>query len=37
MGSLKNKIVSADEAVAILQDGDMVAVSGFVASARPTS
>ncbi|WP_345819987.1 acyl CoA:acetate/3-ketoacid CoA transferase [Methylobacterium fujisawaense] len=35
MGSLKNKIVSADEAVAILQDGDMVAVSGFVGIGTP--
>ena len=35
MGSLKNKIVSADEALAILQDGDMVAVSGFVGIGTP--
>src|SRR6478735_2170464 len=35
MGSLKNKIVSADEAAAILQDGDMVAVSGFVGIGTP--
>ena len=35
MSGLKNKIVSADEAVAILQDGDMVAVSGFVGIGTP--
>ena len=35
MGSLKNKIVSADEAVAIIHDGDMVAVSGFVGIGTP--
>ena len=33
--SLKNKIVTADEAVAIVQDGDMVAVSGFVCIGTP--
>ena len=32
---LKNKIVTADEAVAIVQDGDMVAVSGFVGIGTP--
>jgi propionate CoA-transferase len=35
MVSLKNKIVSADEAVAIIHDGDMVAVSGFVGIGTP--
>jgi propionate CoA-transferase len=35
MGSLKNKIVSADEAAAIIHDGDMVAVSGFVGIGTP--
>ncbi len=32
---LKNKIVTAEEAVAIVQDGDMVAVSGFVGIGTP--
>jgi len=32
---LKNKIVTADQAVAIIQDGDMVAVSGFVGIGTP--
>lgn len=31
----KNKIVSADEAVAIIRDGDTVAVSGFVGIGTP--
>ena len=31
----KNKIVSADEAVAVIGDGDMVAVSGFVGIGTP--
>ncbi|MDP4023854.1 acyl CoA:acetate/3-ketoacid CoA transferase [Methylobacterium sp. NEAU 140] len=35
MSGLKNKIVSADEAAAIVQDGDMVAVSGFVGIGTP--
>ncbi|MGX7709162.1 acyl CoA:acetate/3-ketoacid CoA transferase [Methylobacterium sp. Gmos1] len=35
MPGLKNKIVSADEAVAIVQDGDMIAVSGFVGIGTP--
>ena len=35
MGSLKNKIVSADEALAIIHDGDTVAVSGFVGIGTP--
>ncbi len=35
MVSLKNKIVSADEAVAIIHNGDMVAVSGFVGIGTP--
>ncbi|GJE61850.1 acyl CoA:acetate/3-ketoacid CoA transferase [Methylobacterium trifolii] len=35
MGNLKNKIVSADEAIAIIRDGDMVAVSGFVGIGTP--
>ena len=28
--TLKNKIVSADEAIAIIRDGDTICVSGFV-------
>src|SRR5262249_25138259 len=32
---LKNKIVSADEAIAIIRDGDMVCVSGFVGIGTP--
>ena len=35
MSGLKNKIVSADEAAAIIHDGDMVAVSGFVGIGTP--
>ncbi|WP_342153870.1 acyl CoA:acetate/3-ketoacid CoA transferase [Methylorubrum sp. SB2] len=35
MVSLKNKIVSAEEAVAVIQDGDMIAVSGFVGIGTP--
>ena len=30
-----NKIVSADEAVAMIRDGDTVAVSGFVGIGTP--
>ena len=33
--ALKNKIVSADEAIAIIRDGDTVAVSGFVGIGTP--
>jgi len=33
--ALKNKIVSADEAVAILRDGDTICVSGFVGIGTP--
>ena len=33
--TLKNKIVSADEAVAILRDGDTICVSGFVGIGTP--
>jgi propionate CoA-transferase len=33
--SLKNKIVSADEAIAIVRDGDTVCVSGFVGIGTP--
>ena len=32
---MKNKIVSAAEAIAIIRDGDTVAVSGFVGSGTP--
>ena len=32
---MKNKVVSADEALAIVRDGDTVAVSGFVGSGTP--
>ena len=32
---MKNKIVSADEAIAIIRDGDTVACSGFVGSGTP--
>ena len=32
---LKNKIVSADEAIAIIRDGDTVCVSGFVGIGTP--
>jgi propionate CoA-transferase len=32
---VKNKVVSADEALAIVRDGDTVAVSGFVGSGTP--
>ena len=31
----KNKIVSADEAIAIIRDGDTVCVSGFVGIGTP--
>ena len=33
--SLKNKIVSADEAIAIVRDGDTLCVSGFVGIGTP--
>jgi propionate CoA-transferase len=33
--TLKNKIVSADEAIAILRDGDTICVSGFVGIGTP--
>src|SRR5258705_7755375 len=33
--ALKNKIVSADEAIAIVRDGDTVCVSGFVGIGTP--
>src|SRR5215469_963464 len=33
--TLKNKIVSADEAIAIVRDGDTVSVSGFVGIGTP--
>src|SRR3954468_18085040 len=33
--SLKNKIVSADEAIAIIRDGDTLCVSGFVGIGTP--
>ena len=33
--ALKNKIVSADEATAIIRDGDTVCVSGFVGIGTP--
>jgi propionate CoA-transferase len=33
--ALKNKIVSADEAIAIMRDGDTVCVSGFVGIGTP--
>ena len=33
--TLKNKIVSADEAIAIVRDGDTVCVSGFVGIGTP--
>jgi propionate CoA-transferase len=33
--ALKNKIVSADEAIAILRDGDTICVSGFVGIGTP--
>src|SRR5260221_6380933 len=32
---MKNKIVSATEAIAIIRDGDTVASSGFVGSGTP--
>jgi propionate CoA-transferase len=32
---MKNKIVSAAEAIAIVRDGDTVACSGFVGSGTP--
>ena len=32
---MKNKIVSADEAAAIVRDGDTVATSGFVGIGTP--
>ena len=32
---LQNKIVSADEAVAVIQDGDTIAISGFVGIGVP--
>ena len=32
---MKNKIVSATEAVAIIRDGDTIACSGFVGSGTP--
>ena len=32
---MKNKIVSADEAIAIMRDGDTIACSGFVGSGTP--
>ena len=32
---MKNKIVSAAEAIAIIRDGDTVACSGFVGSGTP--
>ena len=32
---MKNKIVSADEAVALVRDGDTVAFSGFVGIGTP--
>jgi len=32
---VKNKIVSPDEAAAILRDGDTVSVSGFVGTGTP--
>lgn len=32
---MKNKIVSAEEAVAIIRDGDMIANSGFVGAGTP--
>jgi propionate CoA-transferase len=33
--ALKNKIVSADEAIAIIRDGDTLCVSGFVGIGTP--
>src|SRR4029079_6615951 len=33
--AMKNKIVSAAEAVAIIRDGDTIACSGFVGSGTP--
>ena len=33
--ALKNKIVSADEALAVVRDGDTVAFSGFVGIGTP--
>ena len=33
--TLKNKIVSADEAIAIVRDGDTMCVSGFVGIGTP--
>src|SRR5215216_3455995 len=33
--TLKNKIVSADEAIAIVRDGDTVCASGFVGIGTP--
>src|ERR1700709_429525 len=35
MTTLKNKIVSADEAIAIIHDGEMIAVSGCVGIGPP--
>src|SRR6478609_5166183 len=35
MVGLKNKIVSADEALAVVRDGDTVAFSGFVGIGTP--
>ena len=32
---MKNKIVSADEAIALIRDGDTVALSGFVGIGTP--
>src|SRR6478672_6669623 len=32
---MKNKIVSATEAIAIIRDGDTIACSGFVGSGTP--
>jgi hypothetical protein len=32
---MKNKIVSTDEAIAIIRDGDTLAFSGFVGSGTP--
>jgi propionate CoA-transferase len=32
---MKNKIVSADDAIALIQDGDTLCVSGFVGTGTP--
>ena len=32
---MKNKIVSADDAVALIQDGDTLCLSGFVGTGTP--